>query len=159
MMHIEILSSGFEPWSYLANWQQAHVNLGQSGANAVFVGFMRDFNEGNNVQTMWLEHYPAMTAKQLNQILAQATQTWQLEHMLIVHRVGLIQPTEPIVLVAVYAAHRADAFEACRFIMEQLKHQAPFWKKEQLLDGSTRWVSHNTLGYKLTNPLESQRDS
>ncbi|MGL4185774.1 MAG: molybdenum cofactor biosynthesis protein MoaE [Thiotrichaceae bacterium] len=152
MQQIEVLQTGFEPWSYLADWQQQHVNLGQSGASAVFVGFMRDFNDGDTVQAMVLEHYPVMTQQQLTQITQQAAKTWQLNQVLLVHRVGLIQPTEPIVLVAVYSAHRADAFEACRFIMEQLKQHAPFWKKEQLVDGSTRWVSHNTQGYKLTSP-------
>ena len=79
-------------------------------------------------------------------IVEEAKVTWPLLHVLLVHRVGTIRPSDPIVLVAVWSAHRAAAFDACRFLMEALKHKAPFWKKESLVSGDARWVSENTLG-------------
>jgi len=119
---------------------------GAFGATATFVGTMRDVNEGDGVTTMTLEHYPGMTERELERILAEARERWELIDALIVHRVGEILPGEPIVLTAVWSAHRAAAFDACRFLMEALKSRAPFWKKETLTDGSTRWVEGNTPG-------------
>ena len=113
------------------------------GATAVFVGSMRDFNEGDDVQQMWLEHYPGMTEKHLQTIADEAMQKWDLLDVLLVHRVGEINPGDPIVLVAAWSAHRAAAFDASRYLMEELKSRAPFWKKEQL-DSSSRWVEKNT---------------
>jgi molybdopterin synthase catalytic subunit len=89
-----------------------------------------------------------MTEKQLNKIVADANQRYQIIDAYIVHRVGEIVPDESIVLVAVWSAHRGDAFDACRFIMEALKSTAPFWKKELLESGQTRWVEKNTNGYR-----------
>ena len=106
---------------------------------------MRDFNEGDDVHAMSLEHYPGMTEQHLESICSAAAQKWPLLATLIVHRVGELEPGEPIVLVAVWSAHRAAAFEACRHIMEELKSRAPFWKKEILADGH-RWVASNTPG-------------
>lgn len=107
---------------------------------------MRDMNEGDEVLEMTLEHYPAMTEKQLHDILDEAEGKWPLLHILLIHRVGEIKPADPIVLIAVWSAHRAAAFDACRFLMEALKHRAPFWKKENLTSGEERWVSKNTAG-------------
>jgi molybdopterin synthase catalytic subunit len=107
---------------------------------------MRDFNEGDAVEGMMLEHYPGMTERHLERIAREATERWGLEDVLVVHRVGELRPTDPIVLVAVWSSHRKDAFEACRYLMEDLKSKAPFWKKE-LLESGTRWVEHNTPGY------------
>jgi len=144
---VEILESIFDPWKI----QQDYQNLSMQGktdfgAMASFIGTMRDFNEGDNVNSMALEHYPAMTQKQLNQIIDEACEQWPIQNTLVVHRVGEILPAEPIVLVAVWSAHRAAAFDACRFLMEALKHRAPFWKKENLVKGSSRWVEKNTAG-------------
>jgi len=116
------------------------------GATANFIGTMRDFNEGDDVTSMTLEHYPAMTSKQLNDIIDEACERWPIQNTLIVHRVGEIFPAESIVLVAVWSAHRNAAFDGCRFIMEALKHKAPFWKKESLTAGDSRWVAENTDG-------------
>lgn len=121
--------------------------VGKFGATSVFVGTMRDFNDGDSVKGMTLEHYPGMTEKQLAKIVAEAQAKWQLLESLIVHRVGDVLPNEPIVLVAVWTAHRGDAFDASRYIMEALKSKAPFWKKELLLSERERWVSKNTDGY------------
>jgi molybdopterin synthase catalytic subunit len=146
-MAIEILTSGFDPWTYLADYQcaQADATPGRFGATAVFVGTMRDFNQGEAVQRLFLEHYPGMTESHLELIAAEAAQRWDLIDTLIVHRVGELKPGEPIVLVAVWSAHRKDAFEASRYLMEELKSRAPLWKKEQLAEGS-RWVEKNTPG-------------
>ncbi|OOZ41553.1 molybdopterin converting factor [Solemya pervernicosa gill symbiont] len=146
-MTIEVRPAPFEPWQELQQFEAAHDQLkGKAGASAVFVGTMRDFNEGDEVNGMSLEHYPGMTEKHLEKICEEAASRWQLLDTLVIHRVGDLKPADPIVLVAVWSAHRKDAFEASRFIMEDLKSKAPFWKKEQLEEGS-RWVEKNTSGY------------
>jgi len=145
-MLIEVREAPFDPWQYLAERQAQHGASTCSGATAVFVGTMRDFNEGDTVRAMYLEHYPGMTERQLEAFAAATLQKWSLDDVLIVHRVGEITPAQPIVLVAVWSAHRAEAFDACRYLMETLKHTAPFWKRETLEDGAVRWVDKNTPG-------------
>ena len=125
---------------------EATLAPGSFGATASFVGTMRNFNEGDDVCAMTLEHYEDMTQKQLNQIVDEAGEKWDIVDALIVHRVGDIKPGQPIVLTAVYSAHRAAAFDACRFLMEALKSRATFWKKETLNNGTQRWVEKNTPG-------------
>ncbi len=147
-MKVIIDTNEFDPWKVLVDYQQEQAKLvGQYGATAVFVGTMRDFNEGDNVSEMFLEHYPGMTERHLENICQQATGEYQLLESLVVHRVGVIKPNDPIVLVAVWTAHRKQAFEACREIMEDLKSKAPFWKKEQVNGVQERWVEKNTKGY------------
>jgi molybdopterin synthase catalytic subunit len=131
----------FDPWQELARFEATLVN-GKYGASASFVGTMRDFNAGDNVEAMTLEHYPEMTQKFLDTICTEASQRWQLLDCLIIHRYGEIRPGEPIVVTAAWSAHRAEAFEACRYLIEELKARAPFWKKE-ITDAGERWV-HNT---------------
>ena len=109
------------------------------GAIVTFVGTVRDLNDGAQVAAMELEHYPGMTEKALDDIAAQAAARWPLFATLVIHRVGPLLPLDQIVLVAVTAAHRGDAFAACEFIMDYLKTEAPFWKKEDTPDGA-RWV-------------------
>ncbi|MGJ7918291.1 molybdopterin synthase catalytic subunit MoaE [Massilia sp. LXY-6] len=109
------------------------------GAVVSFVGTVRDMNEGANVAELELEHYPGMTERALHDIVEQARARWPLYGALVVHRVGPMRPMEQIVLVAVSAAHRGEAFAACEFIMDYLKTEAPFWKKEQTPEGA-RWV-------------------
>ncbi|UJS24145.1 molybdenum cofactor biosynthesis protein MoaE [Thiothrix winogradskyi] len=147
MQYVDVRETPFEPWQYLAAWQAQQLpENAHSGATAVFVGTMRDFNEGDDVMGMYLEHYPGMTERQLATLVAEAAQRWSLDAALVVHRVGEILPAQPIVLVAVWSAHRAAAFEACRHLMETLKHTAPFWKRETLSNGTVRWVDRNTPG-------------
>ena len=146
MIHVEVREAAFDPWQMLSQWQATQATNTRSGATAVFVGTMRDFNEGDDVTGMFLEHYPSMTQRQLTELTQQAMEKWSLDAALVVHRVGELTPAEPIVLVAVWSAHRAAAFAACREIMETLKHAAPFWKRETLADGSVRWVEKNTQG-------------
>ena len=109
------------------------------GAVVSFVGVVRDLNEGLDVHAMELEHYPGMTEKALQEIVEQASQRWQLMDCVVIHRVGALRPLDQIVLVAVATSHRGEAFAACEFIMDYLKTQAPFWKKEQTPEGE-RWV-------------------
>ena len=109
------------------------------GAIASFIGLVRDINEGDDVSVMTLEHYPGMTEKALEDIVAQAKSRWDIYDATVVHRVGRLLPLDQIVLVVVSSAHRADAFAACEFLMDYLKTQAPFWKKEDTVKG-TRWV-------------------
>jgi len=100
---------------------------------------MRDINEGNAVSTMTLEHYPGMTEKALEKIIAEASGRWDLIGIRVIHRVGELKPKDPIVLVAVTSTHRGEAFQACEFIIDYLKSRAPFWKKENTPEGE-RWV-------------------
>ena len=144
---IIIVDESFDPLKFQLDYQvESMGGKTNYGATANFVGTMRDFNEGDDVLSMTLEHYPAMTINQLNEIVNQACEKWPIQNTLIVHRVGEIFPAESIVLVAVWSAHRNAAFDSCRYIMEALKHQAPFWKKEVLSAGTSRWVAENTKG-------------
>ena len=128
----------FDPWQEL-NRTEAGLDTGKYGACASFVGTMRDFNLGDNIHSMTLEHYPEMTQQFLDGICSEASQRWDLIHCLIIHRYGDIAPGDSIVLTAAWSAHRAEAFEACRFLIEELKARAPFWKKETT-DAGNRWV-------------------
>ena len=109
------------------------------GAIASFVGVVRDLNEHDQVSSMFLEHYPGMTERELEKICTEAASRWEICDSLIVHRVGVLLPTDQIVLVVVTSSHRGDAFSACEFIMDYLKTRAPFWKREETPGGS-RWV-------------------
>lgn len=144
-MGVQIESNPFQPALEIARFE-ASLPQGGFGATASFVGTMRDFNEGNSVSAMTLEHYPGMTEKQLEEVISDARAQWDIIDALIVHRVGDILPGEPIVLTAVWSAHRAAAFDACRYLMEALKSRATFWKKETLASGDQRWVERNTPG-------------
>lgn len=143
-LRAQICPQPFDPWQELQNYQQT-LPKGSIGATACFVGTMRDFNQGDTVSSMTLEHYPGMTEKFLDEICNEALQKWEIQDCLIIHRVGDIKPNEPIVITAAWSAHRGAAFEACRYLIEELKHRAPFWKKETLPEGQ-RWVDNNTPG-------------
>lgn len=112
-----------------------------SGAGAVvsFVGLVRDLNLNDGVQALELEHYPGMTQKCLGQIARQALARWGLQSVRVIHRVGLLSPSDQIVLVLTASAHRESAYQASEFIMDYLKSEAPFWKKEWTAQGS-RWL-------------------
>jgi molybdopterin synthase catalytic subunit len=113
-----------------------------AGAVVSFVGRVRD-GEDERIRAIELEHYPAMTEKELGRIEAEARERWPLENVLIVHRYGRLEPGDQIVLVLTASAHRAAAFDAARFLMDWLKTKAPFWKREETADGS-RWVEAKT---------------
>jgi len=110
-----------------------------TGAVAAFIGQVRDLNEGAEISGMTLEHYPGMTEKALEAIVDQARQRWNIFDALVIHRIGALKPLDQIVLVVVSGAHRGEAFSACEFIMDYLKTEAPFWKKERTETGD-RWV-------------------
>ncbi len=110
-----------------------------AGAVVTFVGKVRDMNLGDEVTGLSLEHYPGMTERSLEQICQQAQQRWPLLNLRVIHRVGELQLGDQIVFVGVSSAHRQAAFEACQFVMDYLKTQAPFWKKETTKQ-TQRWV-------------------
>lgn len=140
-MNVKICTEIFDPFAEIQIFQNQLELAGKFGATSIFIGTMRDFNEGDNVQAMTLEHYEGMTQKQLSKMIETVKARWQILDCLIIHRVGEILPNEPIVLISVWSAHRAQAFEACRFLIEELKANAPFWKLEQLTTNEKRWVT------------------
>ena len=109
------------------------------GAVCSFIGTVRDRNDGLNVSSMELEHYPGMTEKAIEAMIDEALKRFDIFGARVVHRVGLLQPLDQVVMVAVTSAHRGISFRACEFLMDYLKTQAPFWKKEQTPNGA-RWV-------------------
>ncbi len=135
-MAVKVQTEDFDVTTEIA---QLRANTPKVGAIVNFVGVVRDLNEGEQIAEMELEHYPGMTEKALEDIIAQARSRWDLFDALVIHRVGPLKPLDQIVLVAVTSAHRGEAFAACEFIIDYLKTQAPFWKKEQTPQGS-RWV-------------------
>jgi molybdopterin synthase catalytic subunit len=143
-MTIRVQKDGFDPWRELATYQEMHTSdwAGQYGATALFIGSLRDFNQGHAVSGMTLEHYPGMTEIHLEKISAEAHVRWELLDTLIIHRFGPLLPGEPIVLVAVWSAHRDTAFDACRYLIDELKTRAPFWKQETT-SGGLRWVEES----------------
>jgi len=136
IMTIRIQESDFDLTTEIAALRQTRPEL---GAVVAFIGLVRDVNAGAAVSEMTLEHYPAMTQKALEAIVSQAKQRWEIDEVLVIHRVGRLRPSDQIVLVAVAGANRGPAFQACEFIMDYLKTQAPFWKKEQTPNGA-HWV-------------------
>jgi molybdopterin synthase catalytic subunit len=143
-MTIRIQKQKFDPWRELATYQETHSFewAGRYGATAVFVGSLRDFNQGQAVTSMALEHYPGMTEGYLEKISAEACARWELLDTLVIHRYGPLALGDPIVLVAVWSAHRDAAFAACRYLIDELKTRAPFWKQETT-PGGVRWVEEN----------------
>ena len=128
-----------EDFDLSAEVRQLRAGRPEVGAVATFTGTVRDMNEGASVAEMELEHYPGMTEKALEDIVARAIARFNLADALVIHRVGPLRPQEQIVLVVTLSAHRGEAFAACEFIMDYLKSEAPFWKKEQTPQGA-RWV-------------------
>ena len=135
-MTVRIQTADFDVGAEIAKLRSDNPKI---GAVASFVGVVRDVNDGDPVAEMTLEHYPGMTERSIEEIIVQARERWQVMDALVVHRVGTLKPTDQIVLVVVTSGHRGDAFAACEFIMDYLKTQAPFWKKEATAKGE-RWV-------------------
>lgn len=135
-MTVRVQTEDFDVGAELAAMRLASKDI---GALVNFIGQVRDMNDGDVVSTLTLEHYPGMTERSLEAIAVEAKSRWNIVDSLIIHRVGKLQPLDQIVLVAVTSAHRGEAFKACEFIMDYLKTQAPFWKKEATPDGE-RWV-------------------
>lgn len=133
---VKVQTADFDVGQVLAEMRRHNPQI---GAIASFVGLVRDMNDQQSVTTLTLEHYPAMTEKALQAIVDQAMQRWDIIDAVVIHRVGTLQPLDQIVLVAISSAHRQAAFSACEFVMDYLKTQAPFWKKETNSEGG-RWV-------------------
>ena len=152
-MKIEIMNEKFNPWEALVDYKKnVLLNDSSIGATSVFVGTVRDFNDNEEVENMELEHYPGMTEKYLEDMVNSAIKKYNIIDGLVIHRVGLLEPTDPIVVVATWSEHRENAFNATRDIMEALKAQAPFWKKESTNNGF-RWVKPSTEQEDITNEI------
>lgn len=135
-MSVRVQREDFDAGAEIARLRAADPKV---GAVAAFIGVARDVNDGDDVATLTLEHYPGMTERALEEICAEARRRWQVAELLVVHRVGDLRPTDQIVLVVVTGAHRGEAFAACQFVTDYLKTEAPFWKKERTPAGA-RWV-------------------
>lgn len=135
-MTVRVQIDDFDVGAEIQSLRSARPDI---GAIVTFIGQVRDINDGSAVSAMYLEHYPGMTEKSLESIVQQAKQRWDILDILVIHRIGDLNPTDQIVMVAVSSAHRNEAFMACEFVMDYLKTEAPFWKKEQTATGS-RWV-------------------
>ena len=135
-MTVRVQTGDFDAGAEIARLRAGNPAV---GAVASFIGVARDVNDGASVATLTLEHYPGMTERALEDIVGQARARWNVLDILVVHRVGELRPLEQIVLVAVTSAHRGEAFAACEFVMDYLKTEAPFWKKETTPAGA-RWV-------------------
>lgn len=135
-MAVRIQHEDFDAGAEIARLRLARPD---TGAVAAFVGQVRDINDGASVSGMTLEYYPGMTEKALEAIVEQARARWDIYDALVIHRIGELKPLEQIVLVVVSGTHRGEAFAACEFIMDYLKTEAPFWKKETTTEGA-RWV-------------------
>ena len=119
----------------------SRLGSGEDGVGAVvsFVGVVRGESGGEKLLALQLEHYPGMTERELSRIADEATARWQLSAVTIIHRVGVLRPQDQIVLVVTASAHRQAAFDGCAFVMDYLKTQAPFWKKETRASGEY-WI-------------------
>ena len=135
-MPVRIQTEDFDAGAEIASLRRGNAKI---GAVASFIGVCRDANDGDIVTAMTLEHYPGMTEKAIEKIVAEAKERWDIADVLVVHRVGELKPTDQIVLVVVTGAHRGEALASCEFIMDYLKTRAPFWKKEQT-SRNARWV-------------------
>lgn len=139
-MTVKVQSQDFDISTEIANLRAADKRV---GAVVSFVGTVRDINDNASVSTLTLEHYPGMTEASLAAIIKRARARFDIYDCLIIHRFGELLPCDQIVLVVVSSAHRGDAFAACEFVMDYLKTEAPFWKKEQTPQGA-RWVDART---------------
>lgn len=135
-MTVRVQTQDFDVGDEISQLHHARQDI---GAVVSFVGYVRDLNDNVAISQLTLEHYPVMTEKALESIVHQAKNRWSIFDALVIHRTGALKAGEQIVLVAVSGAHRGDAFSACEFIMDYLKTEAPFWKKETSSKGEY-WV-------------------
>jgi molybdopterin synthase catalytic subunit len=135
-MAVRVQTEDFDAGSEIARLRAGDATI---GAIASFIGTVRDVSDAATITGLTLEHYPGMTEAALDDIVGEARRRFDIRDALVIHRIGALVPGDQIVLVVVASAHRGMAFDACRFIMDFLKTQAPFWKKERLPDGE-RWV-------------------
>jgi len=138
-----MISVQHDDFNLASVYEQLRANSDDAGAIVLFSGLVREIyavdSEEQSIQSLYLEHYPGMTEKSLNTILDRANTKWGILDARIIHRIGVLKPTDQIVLVGIASRHRQDAFNAARYIMDFLKSEAPFWKK-QSLKNSNNWV-------------------
>jgi len=142
-MHTALSTAALQGWQALAEHGKPHAT--RCGAAVSFVGVMRADNNDRPVERMFLQHYPGMTDRALSELASQAIADFAVADVLLLHRVGDVYPGDELVVIGVWSPHRAAAFTACEWLIEQLKHRVPLWKKEFGPDGS-RWVAANTPG-------------
>jgi molybdopterin synthase catalytic subunit len=154
-MAVRIQTADFDAGAEIAALRRGNPKV---GAVASFIGICRDANDGTAVTKLTLEHYPGMTEKALEKIVAEAKSRWNVIDVLVVHRVGELKPTDQVVLVVVCGGHRGEAFAACEFVMDYLKTRAPFWKKEETPQGA-RWVEARTSDDEAAQRWEPPKSS
>lgn len=155
MIHVHVQEQPLDPHREVDLLRADNPGI---GAVVSFIGLMRDLNDGDRVQRLYLEHYPGMTERALRKIAEEAVQRWELMGCRVVHRVGEMCPTDPIVVVAVAGQHRKEAFLGCEFVIDYLKTQAPFWKKETTEQGE-RWVDARVSDDEAEQRWRKTRDS
>ena len=145
-MNLIILSSNkIRPYKLINDYENKNCDLSIAGAQSMFIGYMRKSNiERSDVTSMRLEYYPEMTQKYLEDLSYKIKKEYNLKNVLIVHRVGEVLPRDCLVVVACWSKHRNESIEAVKLILEDLKHNAPLWKKEYFSDKTSKWVEKNT---------------
>lgn len=136
-MTVRVATTDFDAGREIAALRAGDARV---GAVASFIGTVRDMNDGRDVRSLTLEHYPGMTEKAIAGMVKEAVRRWSLTDVLVIHRHGRLAPGEAIMMVATAALHRGDAFAAAEFLMDYLKSRAPFWKKE-IGAGGSEWVA------------------
>jgi molybdopterin synthase catalytic subunit len=129
---------------------------GEAGALVTFTGYVRDYTPDAPTHTLFLEHYPGMCEREIEQLCDTASKRWQVRDCLVVHRVGELRNSDQIVFIAVASAHRGNAFRACEYIIDALKTRAPFWKRETLSSGERFWVQQHTADADKTSAWEAE---
>lgn len=139
--------------------QVRNQTAGKAGALVTFTGYVRDYSENAGTHTLFLEHYPGMCEREIQDICATAQERWNTFEPMVVHRVGELHHKEQIVFIAVASAHRGDAFKACEYIIDALKTRAPFWKRETLASGDRFWVQQKDSDADKTEQWDSPTTS
>ena len=133
-----------KPYSLIHNYEKLYCDLSLSGAQSIFIGYMRSSGNDNNIVSMNLDFYPDMTEKYLVQLREKVMESYNLHNSLIVHRVGNVKPKDCLVVIACWSKHRKESVTAVKYILEDLKHNAPLWKKEFFSNLTSKWVEENT---------------
>lgn len=153
MARIVVQHEDFDPGEEIARLTAASND---TGGVATFLGVVRDVNEGDRVSSLYLEHYPGMTERQIEAIIDEAARRWQVIDATVIHRIGQLATGDRIVFVGVASRHRGDAFDATEFIIDWLKTRATFWKKEQTADGE-RWLETRDSDLETAGAWDNQR--
>lgn len=150
-----MISVQTEDFDHSEQYQALRNSASSDGAIVTFTGLVRDFNADGSVSSIFIEHYPEMTQKSLQEIYLIAKQKWELGQIRIIHRIGMLEASDQIVFVGVSAKHRQNAFSAAEFIMDYLKVSAPFWKQEGTAEGM-KWVASKTSDFNAMNRWQTK---